>query len=289
MTGYGAAQSAGKRIAVEVEARSVNARALKLSLRTPSTLAPREAELDGIVRKAIRRGAVTLYVRLQFLVASDLVRVRPDVVAGFAKAIETLRKKGLVTGELTPDALVGIPGALESGADEPLGDADWKVVAKAVREALGALDEMRRREAAHLVKELSAITARMRKNVERVRKRGPAVVQEHQRRLKERVDQLLAAHGVTLDAATLAREVALLADRSDIAEELTRLSAHLDEFDGYLKGTGEVGRTLDFLCQELLRETNTIGSKSGDVATAKHVIALKSDVDRLKEQVANLE
>ncbi|MDH3591065.1 MAG: YicC family protein [Planctomycetota bacterium] len=289
MTGYGAAQSAGKRVAVEVEVRSVNARALKLSLRTPSTLAPRETELDGLVRKTIRRGSITLFVRLQFLVASDLVRVRTDVVAGFAKALKQLRKEGLVSGELTPDGLANVPGALESGAEEPLRPADWKIVTTATQAALRALDEMRRREATHLVKELRAITTRMRKNLAHVRKRAPLVVKEHQKKLKERVDQLLEAQGVNLDPSTLAREVALLADRSDIAEELTRLAAHLDEFDGYLSGSGDVGRTLDFLCQELLRETNTIGSKSGDVAMAKHVIALKSDVDRLKEQVANLE
>jgi len=289
MTGYGSAQQTGTRLAVEVEARSVNARNLKVSYRTPSLLAPREADLEKLVRAQVRRGTLTMYVRVQLLESEDVIRVRREVIEGLETALKPLREAGLVEGALTPAALASIPGAIESGASRPLRPADWKVVKETVVEALAAMDAMRAREAAHLTRDLRKNTKALRTTLTALRKRVPKVLDEQQRRIRERVDALLVDRLIELDDATLAREMALIADRSDIAEEITRLSAHLDEFDKLLTRDGEVGRTLDFLTQEMLREANTMGSKSQDVELARSVIALKSAIDRLKEQAANLE
>ncbi len=289
MTGYGAARAKSRRVAVEVEARSVNSRSLKVTLRTPAALSAREPDLEALVRKQVARGSVTVAVKVQFLRPEDVVRVRSDVVLGFARALAALRKKGLVEGPLTSDAVAALPGALESAAEAPLGDEDWRAAKGAVEAALRALDTMRAREAKHLVRDLLGTARRIRGNLALVRKRAPDVVKEYAKRLKEKADALLASSGASLDDTTLAREVAIYAERSDVAEEVTRLSAHLDEFERYLASDGEVGRTLDFLSQEMLRETNTIGSKSQDVGIARAVISLKSDVDRIKEQVQNLE
>jgi uncharacterized protein (TIGR00255 family) len=289
MTGYGAARAKSRRIAVEVEARSVNSRSLKVTLRTPAVLSPREPDLEALVRKQVGRGSVTLAVQIKFLRPEDVVRVRTEVVEGFARALAALRKKKLAIGPLTAEAVAALPGALDSAAEAPLRDEDWRAVKDAVEAALRALDTMRTREARHLVRDLLGIARRMRKNLALVGKRAPDVVKEYARRLKEKADALLASSGVSLDDTTLAREVAVYAERSDVAEEVTRLTAHLDEFERYLASQGEVGRTLDFLSQEMLRETNTIGSKSQDVEIARAVITLKSDVDRIKEQVQNLE
>ena len=288
MTGYGAARADGSRLAVEIEARSVNARSFKLTLRSPPLLGPHETDIEALVRKRIRRGTVSLVVRLDLLRPEDTVRVRPEAVEGLARSLEPLINAGLIEGKLTPDALAAIPGALETGAKEPLRPVDWRVVKGALDEALDALDAMREREAVHLVKDLLRVLRSMRKTLGAVKKRAPAVVKENHERLRERVNTLLEPGGV-IDETTLAREIAVLADRSDITEEITRLAAHLEEFERYLGAGGEMGRTLDFLCQELLREINTIGSKSGDVTISRAVIALKSSTDRLKEQVANLE
>jgi len=289
MTGYGAAQATGSRLSCEVEVRSVNARALKISFRTPSFLSARESDLEKLARARLRRGSVNCSVRIQLLQAEDVIRVRPEVIEGLEKAIAPLRKSGFVQGPITPEAITNLPGAIESGASKPLRPADWKVVKEAMEAALDALDAMRVREAAHLVRDLKAITKQMRAEVKRVEARVPQVLTEQSARLKERIDALLADQGLTLDPATLAREIALVADRADIREELTRLAAHLDEFDQLLDRDDEVGRTLDFLAQELLREANTMGSKSQDTVLARSVIALKSSIDRLKEQAANLE
>lgn len=289
MTGYGAARANGSRLGVEAEIRSVNARSFKLNLRSPPLLAPHEADIEALVKQHVRRGTVSLYLRVDLLRPEDTVRVRPETVEGLARSLEPLYEKGLLEGRLTPDAIVSIPGALETGPEQPLRPVDWRVVKKALVDALAALDAMREREAGHLVKDLLHITKGMRTKLAAVKRRAPAIVRENEARLRERVDALLEPRDIQIDETTLAREIAVLADRADITEEITRLAAHLDEFEGYLNKGGEIGRTLDFLCQEILRETNTIGSKSNDVATARQVIALKSAVDRLKEQSANLE
>jgi len=289
MTGYGAARTRSRAVAVDVEARSVNSRSLKVTLRTPGVLSPREPDIEALVRAQVARGSVTLGVKLKFLRPEDVVRVHAEVVEGFAKAIDTLRRKGIVEGPLTAEAVAALPGALETAAEAPLRPEDWRAVKGAVEAALRALDAMRTREARHLVRDLRATARRMRTNLARIERRAPLVVKEYAARLKERVETLLQGVGAPLDAVTLAREVAVYAERSDVAEEVTRLSAHLVEFERYLGSDGEVGRTLDFLSQEMLRETNTIGSKSQDVDIARAVIALKSDVDRIKEQVQNLE
>jgi len=289
MTGFGAGSAAGGGVRVEVEARSVNARSLKVGFRAPPGLAAHEADLEALVRRSMARGSVTLTVRIERTDPGESIRVRREVVEGAVRALAPLRKRGLVTGSLSMDAVPLLPGAIESKSDAPLRPAEWRAVKRAAEKALAALDAMRAREAAHLVREFRRVLARMGRSLEALRRRAPAVAAEQRDRLRARVDALLRDAGVKLDDAALAREVALLADRCDVSEELARLDAHVREFGGYLARDGEIGRTLDFLAQEMLREANTIGSKSADVAVTRAVIALKSDIDRLKEQVANLE
>lgn len=289
MTGYGAARAAGRRVAAEAEARSVNARSLKVSLRTPPALGPHESDIEGLVRAHCRRGTVNVSVRLTLVDPVGAVRLHPEVIAALALQLEPLRRKGLVTGTLTADAVAAIPGAIEATAEEPLGPADWKVVREAIEGALAAMDAMRRREGARLGRELKGVLKRLSSTVTAIIRRAPAVAAEQQARLRDRINALLQGTGASLDEATLAREVAVLADRSDVTEEIARLQAHIAEFASCLGKEEEIGRTLDFLSQEMLREANTIGSKSADVELARAVISLKSDIDRLKEQVANFE
>ena len=289
MTGYGAAQATGARLAAEIEVRSVNARSLKATFRTPSFLSAREAELEKILRQRVRRGTITCFVRVQLLEAEDVLRVRPEVVEGFEKALRPLRDAGMVEGKLTPETVSRLPGAIETGAGRPLETDDWGVITEAMNGALDALDAMREREAVHLVEDLQSIITTMREELVAIEARVPVVLDEQKTKLKERIDGLIADQGVELDDATLAREMALVADRSDIREEVTRMAAHLDEFTKLITAGGEVGRTLDFLSQEMLREANTMGSKSQDTKLARSVITMKSSIDRLKEQAANLE
>ena len=223
MTGYGAARASGTRIAVDVELRSVNARSFKLNSRMPSLLAPREAEIEALVRRHLRRGTVSLNLRIQRVRPQDAIRIRSELVEGLAHALEPLRKKGILEGGVTAEAILALPGAIESGADEPLRAADWTLVREVVEQALDQLDAMRQREAKHLVKDLRSVLQSMRRSLTAIKRRAGKVVAESRARIEERVNALLADVGTRIDEATLAREVALLADRSDVREELTRL------------------------------------------------------------------
>jgi len=289
MTGYGAARAAGAGVVAEAEARSVNARSLKITLKVPPCLGPREADLEALVRGVAARGTVTLSLRVERTGPGSAVRVRPEVVEAASRALEALRRRGIVEGRLSADAAAQIPGALEEAFDAPLPPAGWRAVRTAAERALASLDAMRRREAARLARDLRKVLASMARSLAAVRKRAPAVPAEQRDRLQQRVRTLLAGSGATLDEASLAREVAFLAEKSDVTEELARLDSHLREFGARLAADGEVGRVLEFLSQEMLREANTIGAKSADVAIVRAVIALKADADRLKEQAANLE
>jgi len=230
MTGYGAGRASGPRIAVEVEIRSVNHRGLKVSWRLPPSLTARESEFEGLVRKRVRRGSLAVFLRLTYVRPEDVARVRDDVVAGYAAALDRLRRQRLVDGPLTPEALASLPGALETGTDAPLRPADLKVGRRALEDALSNLDAMRRREATHLVRDLRALARRMDKERTAIARRAPRVVKEHRDRLKERL--ALAAL-----AAVAARRIGRGSDRR-------RLGVLLEEMRPvprkHLRGGGNV-------------------------------------------------
>ncbi len=280
MTGFGAARREGEDLSVRCEVRSVNGRFLKTSMRLPSILGARETEVESLVRKAIRRGSVTLSLELRQGRPDAVVSVNEDVVRAYQAVFRRLG--------ISEEPLATRPGVLGQPKEE-LGDPEWRLVEATVTQALAELTAMRRREGEALGKSLEGILERLQAVIAAVRSRAPAVVLEHKHRLEERLQKLLAGSAVPLDAQLVAREVALFADRCDITEELDRLASHLQQFRGLLAGPDEAGRTLDFLAQELLREVNTIGSKSQDAQLAQAVIQMKSEVERLKEQVANLE
>jgi uncharacterized protein (TIGR00255 family) len=279
MTGFGAATREGVELQVRCEARSVNGRFLKVSLRLPQALAARESELEAVVRKVLRRGSVSLSIDVHFARPDALVSVDEQVVRAYQ---EVFRRLGVSEAPLAT-----LPGVLGRPKDE-LGDKEWSVVSSTVSQALDELQAMRAREGEALQRILSDILDRLTLLTVQVRARAPQLVLEQHAKLKERLDKLLAG-AATADPQLLAREIAVLADRSDIAEELDRLGSHLAQVRAVLSGNDEAGRTLDFLAQEMLRETNTIGSKSQDAELAHAVVRMKTEIERLKEQVANVE
>lgn len=282
MTGFGAAGAERGGVAVEVEARSVNARFFKLSLKAPAALSAREADLEALVREQVRRGTVSLGVRLKRAASEGVAAINEEAVRAYQVVFRRLG--------LAEQAIPGLPGVVSGRDEQSLADEEWAAVREGVKAALAALVQMREREGEALARVLGENLARMAAARDGVASRAPQAVREQQRKLRERVDALLADANTRLDEATLAREVAVLADRADITEELDRFAAHLQQARELLAGRDEsVGRTLDFLAQEMLREVNTMGSKSADAAITRLVIELKSDVERFKEQVANVE
>lgn len=282
MTGFGAAKLDDEAVQITVEARSVNGRFLKVSLKAPPALAHREAELEGLAREQLRRGSVSLSIHFRRKHVEPAAIINEEAARAYVEVFERLG--------LPLDAVPTMPGVLTGSRDDELGDEEWGMVEGLTRQALKQCALMREREGRALSSVLGKACARIDELRAELVSRAPSVVTEHQARLKERVRALLADQPISLDDQHLAREVAIFADRSDITEELDRLGAHVAQVRALLATGGEnAGRTLDFLSQELLREANTIGSKSSDVRMAKAVIELKAEIERFKEQSANVE
>lgn len=283
MTGFGTARKETEDATVVVEVRSVNGRFLKTNFKVPTSLSGLENQLEGHVKHKLRRGTVTVNVFITASAAEALVRVNEPVVRAYQDAFKRL---GLNT-----DCIPTLPGVIERGNHDrtELPFELLSAVEACTQQALEQLCEMRAREGKALMELLGDLCTRLDAGRAAVRERAPAVVLEYQHRLHARINQLLQGLEAPVDAQFLAREVAVFADRSDITEEVDRLGAHLTQVRGLLKSGGEAGRTLEFLAQEMHREVNTMGAKSADSELSRHVVQLKADVERFKEQVANVE
>ena len=280
MTGFGAAQHESTSFSVAAEIKSVNGRFLKVVVKAPPELNGREADLEAMVKKHLRRGSVTLNIRFNRSDPEDLAGIDGEAVGDYEAAV---RRLGLDEAQIPM-----LHGVIGKGEPTDLSAPEWQVVENTVQGAIAAVVEMREREGAALVEILGGACGRIEEATGKIRARAPAVVEEARRRLTERVAVILDGTGVAVDPQIVAREIAVLADKSDITEELDRLLAHVDHVREKLHAE-EAGRSLDFLAQELLREANTVGSKSSDIETGRLVVELKSVVEQIKEQVANVE
>jgi len=287
MTGAGSAtvEHTTGRFAVEV--RAVNHRFLKTSIRTPTPLARVEPAIEARIRRAAVRGHVSLNAR--FTPSAEAVGSSIDEVA-FMRAAERL--KDLARDNELRDPVMSdvmrLPGVTQDVV-AAAADALEVPALEAVDAALAQLVTSRRREGAMLVAEIEDLLARIETLTLEVERRAEELPGTLGDRLQGRLEALLAGSSVALDPEQLAREVALLADKADVREEIARLRAHVTHAREVLAGGGPLGRRLDFLVQEMHREANTIGSKGTDLALSHGVVDLKADVERLREQVQNLE
>jgi uncharacterized protein (TIGR00255 family) len=289
MTGCGEGIATAGESSCRVEVRTVNNRSFKFSLRTREGFVGLEPRVEAVVRGRIRRGTVQMVLELSGGAAAASRRIDAVQLAAYLDQLEDFSASHGLELPRGVDRLLGLPGiTCEATPEEAALERAWPLVAEAVERALAALDQMRRAEGEALAADMRAICDEIGGLVDGIRQRVPAAVEQQRARLLERVASLLEDRGVSLSEADLAREVAVIADRTDIAEELVRLESHIAQF-GRLLGEESPGRPLDFLAQELAREANTIAAKSADVAIAHAVVELKTRIDRLREQVQNLE
>jgi len=289
MTGCGAGVATAGENTCRVELRAVNNRSFKFSLRTREGLLGLESRAEALVRGRVGRG--TVHMILEITGPGAVVTRRLDRVqlAAYLDEVEAFCSSRGLAVPCDVDPLLGLPGiTCEVPADAAGAESAWPLVAEATGRALDALERMRLAEGASLAVDMRGICGEISVLVAGVRDRVPQAVERQRARLLERVESLLADRGVNLSEADLAREIALIADRTDIAEELVRLESHVGQFVRYLE-EASAGRQLDFLAQELAREANTVASKSADVDIARAVVELKTRVERLREQVQNLE
>lgn len=290
MTGFGDAAAAHNDIQYTVEVRSLNNRYYKLTCRLPDPLSSLESELEQALKKHVHRGSFTLTVKARVDSEAGAI-VNELVLDGYLKPLEAIRKKLGTEGttiELT--SLLQLPGVLEQPEDEAA-KAGRPILKKLLEEAVSKLNAMRVAEGEKLADDLRVHLNFLAERVALIAERRPLVLKDYETRLRTRVEELVSSAELTVDKVDLLREVAIYADRSDIAEELARTQGHIDQFETVLsRNDGEPdGRTLDFIAQELLREANTVASKSQDATIARAAVEMKSAIDRIKEQVQNVE
>jgi len=290
MTGYGAAQRTEDGVVYSLELRSLNNRYLKTSVKLPEHLQHAESMIERLVKERLQRGSVTCVLRVRSEQGAEVIPINVSVLQQYADQLCTVRVSEGVAPVLDLGALVDLPGVREPAEDsEDVHAHRLKVIEQLTGEALDVLVRMRSEEGKALYVDLVDGCAAISRELESVEKRAPAVIGEYHERLKQRVSRLMSEGGFELAEEGLMREIAIYAERCDISEEVTRLSSHLDQFSELCAKGEQVGRKLDFLAQELLREANTIASKSNDIQVARSVVEMKSRIDRLKEQVQNVE
>jgi uncharacterized protein (TIGR00255 family) len=291
MTGFATASQDGDGGAVAVTLRAVNHRFLDLQVRLPPAIADLEPRIRAAVQQRIARGRVELQVSVQPRGGpTPVVELNDGFVRALTAAIDAARDAGLVAGALTPGDVLRLPQALsirERAAGEENGSA-WAAATDGVlARALEALDAMRSREGAHLRTDLAARKAGLAQLIEAIAAAAAQGRGAAEQRLLERAREVSASFPI--DQAALAQEVVRVAQRTDIAEEVTRFRAHLDHWDALADGDEPCGRKLDFLLQEMNREINTIGSKADGVAVSELIIQAKAELERMREQIQNVE
>ena len=291
MTGYGRASGENDLASVLVELRSVNGRFFKLRSKVPPFLSSFEPGLEKLAKAAIRRGNVDLYLRYQPAPGAGAGSFDLDAMKHYCSQLNEAKEKLGVGGDVTIELLAMLPGCLQADGepDEQQLEGLWPLVEKTARDALEQLDKMRLVEGKALADDLAGCCGRIRELLVDVKEKVPSVRENYTERLRQRIQTLLDSEGVEITPADLAREVAIFTERSDISEEIARLESHLGQFDDNLSNAADAGRTLEFLAQEMHREANTMGGKANDVDLAKTIIAIKTEVDKIKEQVPNVE
>jgi uncharacterized protein (TIGR00255 family) len=290
MTGYGRAEAAGARITLSVEVKSVNHRHLDLVFKLPRAITSLEADARRLIQSAVGRGRVDVGVSLSSVEGGTLapLSVNLNQAREYTEIARHLADELGLPGGPTVDWLLQQPGVILREAEATLSAEEaWPVLALALTRALGELQARRDAEGQALAQELGLLHEGLGAHIEIMTKRAPAAVERRAARLRERIQSLLGE--ATLDETRIATEVAIWAEKTDVSEELARLRAHLAQFALLLRDGGAVGRTLDFLIQEMNREVNTLGAKADDLEIAQAVIAAKSTLEKLREQAQNIE
>ncbi len=290
MTGHGEAQRQQDGVAVAVEVRTVNNRYLKTTFRTSEGYGALEPNIEAVVRRHIRRGTVQVNVRVDRQASPDDFKLNEVVLASYQQQLEAVRKKAGSTEPVHLDSLLMLPGVVDEAACRQISaEADWPLVEQTLDEALRNLSLMRAEEGAAMAADLHANCEVIATELDRIEERAPLVVEAYRKRLTERLNKLLEEYEVSIEATDVVREVGIFADRGDISEEIVRLRSHLRQFDAIAASEESNGRKLEFLIQEILRETNTIGSKANDAEIAGHVVEIKTAIERMREMIQNVE
>lgn len=287
MTGYGKGECKYRGRAISVEIRALNHRYFDLSSRLPETLLFLEEKIRDHIHKRIRRGRVNLNITFEKEEAAETLSLDEKLAKRYYELLKRLSGKLHLRDDIEAAQIVAFPEVITCQPKERDLKQIWHSLKRALDDALKVLIEGRAREGKFLYKDFVGRALTIQRQLEKIRRRAPVVVSSYKGRLEERLKELTA--GTRLDRSRLETEAAIFAKSCDVTEEITRLSSHLAAFKETLLSKKEVGRKLDFIAQELFREANTVGAKASDYKVSQWVIQIKEEVDKIREQVQNVE
>ena len=288
MTGYGRGDAVSGGTKFSVELNSVNRKQSDIVINLPRDLAALEPRIRQTINEKISRGRMNVVVGLhQGANGAATLALDTALARSYHEAMLMLQKELSAPGEITIGTILQAPGVMRSPEQSLDADEAWPTVERALTAALGELIKMREREGKHLAKDLIHRLKVLRQEIKGIRAIYPDVVKKYRTTLMERIQK--AGLDLPVEDERLLKEVTIFADRSDISEELTRLESHLAQFAHHLRKNEPVGRTLEFITQEIFRELNTLGAKSNDAGISQHVVACKSELEKIREQIQNLE
>lgn len=289
MTGYGRGSFADDNYSISIELKTVNNRFLDISMRLPSDLSALEADIKRRIGARLSRGRVD--VNLQFERSGDIVYdLNRPLIGGYIAAMKKMQDEFSLMGEPDLNVIARLPNVIAPARTE-LGEDFTDAVGRALDAALDDLEKMREKEGGMLSAELETRLGNIGSRIPPIAAEAENVTEEYRGRLSKRIGEMLARSDsqIDIDQARLAQEVAYLADRSDISEEIARLSTHIEHFRAIMNEDKEVGKRLDFLTQELNREANTITSKTANMNIKENALQIKSEIEKIREQVQNVE
>jgi len=288
MTGYGRGEVDHEGAKFSVELNTVNRKQSDIVVSLPRDLTELEPRIRQTINESISRGRTNVLVCLHNG-TNGLRKLALDteLARSYHDAMRALQKELSAPGEITIGTILQAPGVMRAPEEAIKSDEAWPPVERALRSALTELIKMREREGKHLAKDLIHRLKAMRKTLKEIRALHPEVVKKYRATLLERIEK--AGVPIGADDDRLIKEITFFADRSDISEELTRLESHLAQFAHHLRKNEPVGRTLEFITQEIFREVNTLGSKANDAAISQRVVTLKAELEKIREQIQNLE
>jgi uncharacterized protein (TIGR00255 family) len=288
MTGYGRGEMDHAGTKISVELNSVNRKQSDIVINLPRDFAALEPRIRQVINEKISRGRMNVMIGLQEGPnGAGALALDTGLARSYHEAMLTLQKELSAPGEITIGTILQAPGVMRSPEHSVKPEEAWPAVQEALGTALGELIKMREREGKHLAKDLIHRLKTLRQATKEIRALYPEVVKKYRATLRERLEK--AGLDLPLDDERLLKEVTIFADRSDVSEELTRLESHLAQFAHHLRKNEPVGRTLEFITQEIFRELNTLGAKSNDAEISQRVVACKSELEKIREQILNLE
>lgn len=285
MTGHGEGLQQNDQVQVSVEVRSVNNRFLKLNVFSDLT-AKEQTDLEALVKSSVNRGSVNVRIKCHQEKSSQDYRLNKALISAY-----WLQLSEIADGSqpVNLEAVLALPGVVEDIRDDSSGEKLWPLIRQATIEALEKLNEMRRQEGDAMKNDMLTNCQKIADELVGVEKLAPRVVEAYGKKMTERINGMLKTFNVSITPAEVVREVGIFAERCDVSEEVVRLRNHTEQFRVVIEGAQSSGKKLEFLVQEMLRETNTIGSKGNDSDIARHVVEMKTAIERIREMVQNVE